>query len=585
MIVDVRHLVYQVNPCEIDSQADWCYQIFPHTFNGAMSNSDGGFQQIIEGVGVRHGAVFCKGVGSELLCYVPQLAAYLQSFLHKCGEIDELWPLSLSFRDELLLLQKDWGHFYTAIVKIDKAAWEERWPAYVLFTSLAQCLSALPESRSIARVYVAWQRYNLIKQLRESQSDNLVKSEFAAAYRDLTSLLLDEANSHAWYVLWKVGHEQQNSLKVDIPNPQIRQRLRLSMFLQSCSSSALPSNEGEADSTFPLSTPGCFDNTTPRCTSPGINLVSRFQDASGAVAIRRFINEELLPQYDLRSALCLTAFLSKLGRLGNYIGWRGRIGRLILPWLSLLTFISTLLIVFSYSCDSCSWADRLYFWHPSLPILAVGGPATLLAVTALLGFGLRNMMILFLPRVIGGILVGYIPVLTTNEIWYWALYSSQHHLVWAIEWPVVLLFAWRYLYLGVYPLVLDRCQAIRRSFNVLAWSVVQTMLVGFWLILISGPVYRQLEYTPNNVNAVETITTTVKFPCMEASGSIKPKEKQPLAQGLAYCFPVRWPYGTMNFPVSALLTFAPMSLLLGIILQIYWGDKPATASVWPSESR
>jgi hypothetical protein len=40
-----------------------------------------------------------------------------------------------------------------------------------------------------------------------------------------------------------------------------------------------------------------------------------------------------------------------------------------------------------------------------------------------------------------------------------------------------------------------------------------------------------------------------------------------------------------RIPIPALLTFAPLALIIGIIVQIIWEEKPITATIWLPEER
>jgi hypothetical protein len=91
---------------------------------------------------------------------------------------------------------------------------------------------------------------------------------------------------------------------------------------------------------------------------------------------------------------------------------------------------------------------------------------------------------------------------------------------------------------------------------VTVWATVQAVFIGFLLILFSTPVYRQLNITTSSTVADALSADMVTILLINK-----------------------------QFPLTALLTFAPISLLLGIILQILWEEKPITASVWLPESR
>ena len=191
---------------------------------------------------------------------------------------------------------------------------------YLLFASLGNYLSTAPEGNSIAQAYIAWQRYNLIKNLYEENKDHpllpIIANELATSYQGLVNLLEDEKKSYAFRVLWiegrkhspqakdKHGLRSLNSLlwKIgllnnDISDAQIRQRLRLSMFLQFANKPTLEAM------VRPLAAPGCFQKKRNilKLFSRDITLHRRFQSESGKVTVHRFMNSDLLPQYDLKA--------------------------------------------------------------------------------------------------------------------------------------------------------------------------------------------------------------------------------------------------------------------------------------------
>lgn len=118
-------------------------------------------------------------------------------------------------------------------------------------------------------------------------------------------------------------------------------------------------------------------------------------------------------------------------------------------------------------------------------------------------------------------------------------------------------------------------------------GVVLAVAIGMWLCFLAAPILRQLKYEPHRVDQPQVTTA------QRASDGSVPEEEVAVAEGLAYCVevpflrPVLWGIRLdwVEFPTAALLTFAPIALLLDIILQILWEEKPITASVWPSESR
>jgi hypothetical protein len=607
------HFVYEVSR----SGKCWWYKLKPSADfdrNRLCSDAKKLLDHVEKGVSLQQNGV-------EAIAGIPELIAYLRDSLQRCYEQRELRPLSFSFRDEVFIWQKTEENLYHTVVNIRSELTDDAYEGiYVLFASLYLYFSEVLESSSLIRVYSAWQRYNLIKRIYErevkgqhsadqdelARRNELIKQdildhEFASAYRSLANILLDEANSYACRVLWRGGRywwKKRRSKKAKVPiyplsrirywldlhrkgisDPQIRQRLRLSMPLEPLRGEVFDSGTKKTPEP-PLPAPVCFENNLQISWPFGVRLHCRFEKKTGQAAIRRMISDELLPRYDVRSATLMAYLVSRLGRAG-------KVGRLVsmvircllLPPAMVLAFGLILVLVFLVGLGfdlTTSW-----FSLPRIIALSVGIPVTSL-VCALIGVGTQNGSALLLPRITGGIVIGYFPLLIASEPWYLALYTSQHHSVWFGEWLIILLIAGGYLYREAYPFVLQGAQAFWRSFKVLVWATVQAVLIGFLLILFSAPVYRQVKYDPDRISSQASTKAWVKpsQPCLETPTQAGEK---PVAAGLDYCVEVPWVQA--KFPVSALLTFAPISLLLGIILQILWEEKSVTASVWPSESR
>lgn len=593
--MDTAHFVFELSKCE-KSGHEWCwlYRLVPYKLDETGSWPVKSCDKIVHqlnGVGFEADGVHCGGSDHELLLHVPRLTVYLQDSLRRCAEEKALWEINISFRDELLSWRPASERAYKTLVNINfrknagtnKDDDASRWATYILFASLYEFLSASPVGYSVARVYAAWQRYNLIKPLAdietENETDRAIATEFAASYRELTSLLLDEANSDACYVLWAIRLPKDKT-----PPTLIRQRLRLSMFVRQCT-------DRGALAESPLPAPGCFENVARVGVDALDKLHQHFQGDGGNVTIQRFISDELLPQYALTEALNLTRLArfgkSKRQRWIEYVldkvlsEERGRkasnrIGRILRHAFALsavLSLVGSVLIFAAFDLFASHWR--------SLPLFAVMAFSVSIVPLGLTGLGLRNAITLSLPRVLGGITIGYFPLLVAQESWYLAVYASRHPKIWLFEWLIIAIIVEGYLYREVFPLVLERREAFWRSLKVFLWATVMSVTIGFWLCLLAAPISWQVEYEPRRVDPSQA-TSEQAAPDTPFS-SFMLREKPSVAEGLGYRVEVPWL--RVEFPTAALLTFAPVALLLGIILQILWEEKAVTASVWPSESR
>lgn len=463
----------------------------------------------------------CFGEDEErLLQCVPKLLGRLR----ECKDL-----MNASFQDSHFLLPNQKIINCIEISGQSPTLRNNYWAAYVLFSSFYLHFSESGNSYSIIKLYTAWQSYNLIKilDINSSGSDRL-GYEFASIYSALANLLADEKNSYSCRILWREKQEENQEGN----DAQLRQGLRLSMFLQSN-----PYNDIEgAGYQKPLAAPGCFQKNRETLWQD-ITLHQRFQGESGKIAVQRFVDTDLLPRYDLKAALFLISNLRKPGKFG----------RRLIPLITLVAFIAMLFVLIQ---DVCNWQYRNW----SLTItLAV---SLLIIPLSLIFFGVRSSIALLLPRVAGGIAIGYFPLLIATEPWYLVVSALTNKSIWLLEWVSVLLIVWGYLYREVYPLIISKSEAIWRSFKVTVWATVQAVFIGFLLILFSTPVYRQLNIKPSGT--VEDALSADMIPILLIN---------------------------KQFPLAALLTFAPISLLLGIILQILWEEKPITASVWLPESR
>lgn len=587
--MNVKHLVFGFEKCQRHEGDCWRYRFKAHALTGSGSAFDTSLDSEIAKCGIATAGICCQGSGPELLADIPRLSAYIQGTLQKCSEHPELLPFRISFRDELLALRPTYGGFFETL--IDSIPVERndasRWAAYLLFTCFYEYLSASSGSYSLARVYAAWQRYNLIKGLYErslgdgafQNYEKALRVEFASAYRTLEALLLDEANSYGCYILWEARNQPSRSSDGQgtgshaavgssrkLPHPRMRHRLRLSMFVVRDSESQ--------PSVAPMSAPGCFESVERVGEASRDQLHLRFRrNDSGRIAIHRFISDELLPRYALRDA----ANLARLVRfrdpgctgIGKILGW-------ILTMLLTLLFLVSSLVIFGsalglVSGSKLGWA--LFTVLVASILVGLAGSAAL---------GLRNGITLSMPRLFGGIVIGYFPLFVAQEPWYLAIYASQHPRAWAIAWLAVSGLVWSYLYREAFPFVLDQIDALTRSFKVFAWATVLTVTIGLWLCLFAAPIYRQEKFDTRYVNADGQAWVAPAEPCSQtqATGS----DDRLVSEGLGLC--VEMPmFGGTKFPTAVLLTFAPIAMSLGIILQILWEEKSVTASVWPSENR
>ncbi len=295
--------------------------------------------------------------GEKLLTIVPDIVAGLRRIEERSGEdIPEKALLQRSdfervFHNDSLLREKGSNNLFGAFVRFDPgedAPESFPWARLALFKALYLYLEQDERYRfmdaSIAFVYCAWQRYNLIKVLRSSQPSeagaNPIDSEFTSAYRALMELLARDAFSYAFYVLWRSGWRDGGNAE-DLAEPLIRERFELSLIL--------------APDSVPLPNPKAYEvpHDAPLCFRKNMDWrqVCLYEPFSTQwrPTVRRLIRDRLLPRYNLLAAVRL-AYRSSGG-----VNFMGQFVGVLLP-----TFCMTFTLVvlgYHYWRESSLWND------------------------------------------------------------------------------------------------------------------------------------------------------------------------------------------------------------------------------------
>ncbi|HLG17152.1 MAG TPA: hypothetical protein VJH03_22060 [Blastocatellia bacterium] len=179
-----------------------------------------------------------------------------------------------------------------------------------------------------------------------------------------------------------------------------------------------------------------------------------------------------------------------------------------------------------------------------------------LLTAGVLGFLWRPIMDLLLPRLWAGTAVGYLPLFLTSELWK-IVYptvsenGSPGQPWWGSRW-------WGLFLLNLLAFVL--------AFFYLRWEVgnrlARTPTLSKWV-----SIRRALWLTSFGW----LVSVVMGLVILDIAGA-------PMARA---CLPGNPPYtGTLglagNVHLKALFLFAPFALLVGVILQIFWEDKPIT---------
>lgn len=412
---------------------------------------------------------------------------------------------------------------FRAFVRVGKAG---LWARLALFKALYLFLAS--EGRherldaDIALVYCAWQRYNLIKALWELPQESApvrgVDYEFASAYRALTALLEEERFAYAFHVLWACGRGPT------LAYPLIRERLRLALVLHRRETAQVVEKALEQ----PLPAPRCFQDP-PQWK--GIQLHARFQDAAGQAEVRRLMRQWLLPRYALDEAL--------------RISWLLRWKRSCPAWLRGGLVIGALFAV-NWIALVLGWIQAAWAINVSGVVLQISLPLILLL--SFLGLDRGTLFNLALPRLFGGIFVGYLPLVLSDDPWRLIPQDGTNSLGFStipLLWIISLALTGGYLWGEALKYAEDRRTALWRSCWVLSWGWVVSIFAGVVFSEMGKPIYRTV-----------------------------PGAFHPTILGIP---------NTIEISIPAVVMFAPMALLIGLIVQMLWEERPVTATVWPSE--
>jgi hypothetical protein len=195
----------------------------------------------------------------------------------------------------------------------------------------------------------------------------------------------------------------------------------------------------------------------------------------------------------------------------------------------------------------------LYVWlwgYATLLQIGLGTVYVILLATAATGLSWRTVFDLLLPRLWAAIGVGYLPLLLTAELWHipYEFRDGKPIVWWAIVFFNVVVFILSFAYLRWFEVAkkLARTPELPKwlSFRRAAWILILGVLISY----VSGSVVLDL----------------VGGPLGRASYAAIPHG----ASGLV---------GELHRPV--LYLFSPLALLIGVVLQVFWEEKPLTHPV------
>jgi hypothetical protein len=348
----------------------------------------------------------------------------------------------------------------------------------------------------------------------------------ALAYQALANRLEDKNFSYAFHVLWRYG-----KMAPELSQDEIRERLRLSMVLTKKSNDDAANEISSRIEAQPL-VPALGKQKMPAWKDATIHR--RYCEGNGSAAVHQIIRNWLLPRSAIFEAIQLALKL--------------RFPNCHLPkklWRGFLTILLILQIV----ALAAAWLKPWPWTNDISRFLLHGGLLGLLLIVALFLLDIRSIMHLALPRVIGGILVGYLPLILTDEAWKLTKTFQVHTAVIALWLIVALLFAF-FLFIHVKGFVERAGLAIARAATTLFWGVLVSLFFGIWLIQIAQPIYSEVFATAN-IDVQPCLPGVVSNTCV---------------------------------PLSVLVIFAPLALSVGLVTQLLWQGKLATEPIWLEDS-
>lgn len=425
-----------------------------------------------------------------------------------------------------------------------------------------------------ACLYSIWQWYNLAKWLSlqacgaylellasaehkkaqvEKHPYRVFVGEMAEAHHAL-SRMLESPPDYDEAIKWLAHWSAMNPSSV----PLLREKMRLSLPLMECAGNFL---SGEIR--IPLAAPGWGKETAKgshgifRRVAAGVNPqiepsvdwaktqlhpefeVTREKETAGRQAIRGMIGGWLLPRYDFTNAFRLARLLKK----NAPVRARFPIGPVV---LALIFILPALLAIFTP--DRIRQAGWFFPGAAGLEWVLVG--AFLIALSQRLDHSVLPYLIL--PRVAGGVLVGYLALILSKDSFNLLAVFFGDRPCWVSAgfaialWVMVLFLGFQYLYNDALPFVGMRHRQIAnwRACQALLVALALSAFIGLFLLAIASQMYL---------------------------GDPIPASRLVLPG----------PLGAIDWQTYVI--FVPIALFTGLVTQFIFEEKTVTTSVWTRE--
>lgn len=389
---------------------------------------------------------------------------------------------------------------------------------------------------ALIMLYAVWQWYNALKLVLDLEGDHIgdLESEFSLAYRTLVyHLKQKELSSAVSYLAAKVGAPTESIALA-------RLRLQLSMVLKT------KQETGKPGFNRPIAAPGLAADQSISWHQVEIPKVFQ-QGQQGRAAVRRLIRNQLLPHYDLESAFWLARLLegkSPTREIPFGLHWFGIGGLVVFLFIALAVSVQ---------------------WLPGLTMIPCAGLAVEWATLIALGciayrvLDIGSIPHLALPRVLGGILIGYFAVaLQPPEFIRYLCQGNGLGILpvpglIAMLWVGVALLSFGYLLADVHFMTETSGSQKKRALFTLVYAIMATIVLGIFILPLVGN------------------------PCLEGQCLLFTHSLQPMSSACSQGYLIG-PLGLVH--IKTLFAFVPMALLAGLISQFIWEREPITASIW-----
>lgn len=398
-------------------------------------------------------------------------------------------------------------------------------------------------------LFACWQWYHHVKAHLQEDTHLLEDfgwvNEMALAYRELVKVLdLEEIEIHdsIFHLITAVSPKSKD----------LKYRLRMQMVMRQSSSRENVTRVGLPPQT-PFWPKELFETNIPwdqknREENYQIDLHPVFSKPNSAQkqrgtalsAVRQLASEIALHNYDFETALRLAHLLR-----GRRVNLRDK------PiWLALLVFTAVFLA-------AGVWAGTLTGLQVGgvqapVPELWLGyglnwGAILLIAGVLKHFFDSRLLPRLLLPRLIGGVIVGFTVLISQRDMMDFsrALWGQNGWGVAAL-WLIIMAFCWFYLLQEIRPRSSDPAQQYARTWQTLVTFTFFSLIIGLALVPF-----------PTAAFADKLSASNPDF--------------------------ILGPLGWVN--VQLWLAFTPLALFVGMVTQFLFEDKTITASVWPVERK